>query len=202
MPEFKIIWDGYCQNNNLKTLELGPGSVKKYSNSIGLDRVQKNSVDFICDLSKGLGFIPDNSVDLIYSSHFLEHIDDLEFFMGEVERVLKPGGRMISIVPHFSNPYFYSDYTHKNFWGLYTLLYFSNDTFFKREVPSYYNSIDFKIMNINLVFNSPFKIRSFFNKAIEKVVNLNKFTLEFYEENLTGLIQCQEIHFEIEKKHE
>jgi predicted SAM-dependent methyltransferase len=201
MQKNENLWNSFCQKKDPKIIELGPGIAKKYPNSIGLDIVDKESVDFQCDLSKGLGFIPSNSLDLVYSSHLLEHIEDLEFLMKEVERVLKPGGRMVSIVPHFSNPYFYSDYTHKTFWGLYTLFYFSNDKYFKREVPTYYNSIDFQIINIKLVFNSPFKIRSIIYKLVEKVINMNNFSLEFYEENLTGLIQCQEIHFEIEKRH-
>jgi len=200
MDNFKIIWEKYAPNQKL-ILELGPGEEKKYADSIGLDLVRKPSVDYCCDLSRGLPFIPDNSVDLIYSSHFLEHIDDLGFFFAEVERVLKPGGKLESVVPHFSNPYFYSDYTHKNFWGLYTLLYFSKDKYFEREVPQYYNEIDFKVNSIFLRFNSPFRLRSIANRYIlEKLVNINTYTQELYEDVFTGIFSCEEIHFEVEKR--
>lgn len=181
-------------------LELGPGETKVYPDAIGIDWIEKPSVDYIWDLTKGLSFIADNEIDLIYSSHFLEHIDDLAGFLAEVNRVLKVGGKKIGIVPHFSNPYFYSDYTHKNFWGLYSLNYFSSDNYFKRGVPSYYNKLDFKINHIKLEFLSPFKYRWHFKKMIEKWINSSRFWQEFYEENLTGIIGCYQIYFEIEKK--
>lgn len=181
-------------------VELGPGDIKTYPNSIGIDIFKKDSVDFICDLTEGFPFIEDNSIDLIYSSHFLEHIDNLDYFLKEINRVLKPGGKKVGVVPHFSNPYYYSDYTHKNFWGMYTLLYFSKDKFFTRDVPRYYNQIDFKINKVDLVFNSPFRGRNLFKKAFGLFVNSSRYTKELYEENLTGICQCYEIRFEIEKK--
>jgi SAM-dependent methyltransferase len=181
-------------------IELGPGNSKTYPHSIGIDLIKKDSVDYVWDLRDGLSFIGDNEVDLIFSSHFLEHIDQLEPFLKEVHRVLKPGGRKIGIVPHFSNPYYYSDYTHKNFWGLYTILYFSQDRFFQRDVPRYYNSLDFRINAVKLIFRSPFSGRMAMKRIFGAVVNCSKYAMEFYEENLTGLCQCYEIRFEIEKK--
>ena len=44
--------------------------------------------------------------------------------MREITRVLKKNGKANIFVPHFSNPYYYSDYTHKRFLGLYTFYYF------------------------------------------------------------------------------
>lgn len=201
MKRFREVWDAYTSQYDQVVIELGPGEKKTYSHAIGLDLVDKPSVDYICDLSEGLGFLEDSSVDLIYSSHFLEHIDDLAMLMLEIERVLKPGGKFQSIVPHFSNPYFYSDYTHHSFWGLYTILYFSDDKYFEREVPRYYNTVNFKINRIFLRFNSPFRFRSIVNRhVLEKLVNMNKYTQELYEDMFTGIISCEEIHFEVEKR--
>lgn len=197
---FKIFVENLESSGKKIILEFGPGEVKKFTNSISIDCVEKESVDIVHDLSNGLEFVSDSSVDIIYSSHFLEHVDDLEGLMIEIHRVLKSGGKKIGAVPHFSNSYFYSDYTHKNFWGMYTLLYFSNDKFFKREVPRYYNQLDFRINEINLNFSSPFLLRNIFRKVFGRVINSCKFFQEFYEENLTGLISCYEIYFVIEKK--
>jgi len=200
MPNIKAEINRRINNNEKVIIELGPGNIKSDKNAIGIDIFNKDSVDFIYDLSNGLQFLDDNTVDLIISNHFLEHMDNLELFMSEIYRVLKKGGKKIGTVPHFSNPYFYSDYTHKNFWGMYTLLYFSDTQYFKRDVPLYYNSINFQINKIRLVFRSPFIIRHYINKVIDKIFNSNKYLMEFYEENLTGLISCYEIKFEIEKK--
>jgi predicted SAM-dependent methyltransferase len=199
----------YIDKNNLLTtfsnsknkivLELGCGNSKQFQNSIAIDIVDMPGVDIICDLNKGFSFIPDNSVDEIYSSHFMEHIDDLGVMMREIYRILKPGGRKIMTVPHFSNPYYYSDYTHRNAFGLYSLCYFSKSIYFKRQVPVFYNDIDFQITSVKIEFKSRWKIQNFFVKQFGKIVNHNKTLLEYYEANWCYAIPAYELKFIIEK---
>lgn len=57
----------------------------------------------------------DGSVEEIYSSHFLEHLDGSErvFVMNEMYRVLRWGGKAVIITPHWSNDCAYGDPTHK-----------------------------------------------------------------------------------------
>lgn len=45
---------------------------------------------------------PDNSFDFIFSSNVLEHIRDATGINHELKRVLRPGGRMVHIVPSAS----------------------------------------------------------------------------------------------------
>ncbi|MEO7272844.1 MAG: methyltransferase domain-containing protein [Vicinamibacterales bacterium] len=54
------------------------------------------------DLRKGIPY-PDSSVDAVYHSHFLEHLDPpiARQFVQEVRRVLKPGGIQRIVVPDF-----------------------------------------------------------------------------------------------------
>jgi len=184
-------------NNNV--LELGCGPSRKFQESITIDIVELDGIDVIADISKGLSFIPDNSIDKIYSFHFLEHINDFEFLMKEIYRVLKKGGQKIGTVPHFSNPHFYSDYTHKSFFGLYTFYYLSKSSELTRKVPTFYNDIDFKIINIEFNFYSPFKIRHYIRRIYKKAFNINSYTKEYYEENLCYLFPANEISFILEK---
>lgn len=200
MMNIEKIIENKVKNNKLIIIELGPGETKKDHEAIGIDICEKPSVDYLADLSKGLTFLEDNSVDRIEAYHFLEHIESLEFFMAEIFRVLKVDGKFIGTVPHFSNPYFYSDYTHKSFWGLYTLSYFSKNDLFRRTIPKYYNTIEFQLCEIQIVFASPFRFRNMIKKLFQKIFNLNRYTQELYEENLVYLFPCYELYFELEKR--
>jgi len=57
---------------------------------------------------------PDNTFDIVFSKSVLEHISNAENYMAEMKRVLKPGGRLILLVPDWETQYkiFYYDPTH------------------------------------------------------------------------------------------
>lgn len=67
-----------------------------------VDKIPDNVI--VHDLSKGIPF-GDDSVDAVYHSHVLEHIDrdKVELFLGEVKRVLRPGGIHRIVVPDLEN---------------------------------------------------------------------------------------------------
>jgi SAM-dependent methyltransferase len=58
----------------------------------------------------------DNSVANIFCFHFLEHIDNIVFFLRECQRVLKPGGLMFICVPHYKSEMAFQDIDHKRFF--------------------------------------------------------------------------------------
>lgn len=187
---FKINLDDILNSQELIEIELGSGG-KKREGRICIDHLELPHVDIVCDLEKGLPFFPDNSIDAVYSKSFLEHIDNLDLLLNEIWRVLKPNGRKHLFVPHFSNPYFYSDYTHKRFFGLYSFEYFSKSDYgFKRKVPHFYNDHNFVTEEIRLVFKSPWKGRKILKRGFGKIVNMNKWCQEFYEENLCYIVPC------------
>jgi SAM-dependent methyltransferase len=45
--------------------------------------------------------IPDGSVDYVYSLNVLEHIEDDRAALAEIQRMLRPGGRLLLYVPAF-----------------------------------------------------------------------------------------------------
>ncbi len=58
-------------------------------------------VDFLGDLRDLSGFA-DNSFDLVYGSHVLEHfgyLDDLPRVLASLHRIIRPGGRLLASVP-------------------------------------------------------------------------------------------------------
>jgi ubiquinone/menaquinone biosynthesis C-methylase UbiE len=156
-------------------------------------------VDIVGDVFDVLRQVPDHTVAAVYSYHFFEHVHDLSKLMQELERVLVPNGTLTVVVPHFSNPYFYSDYTHKNSFGLYSFSYFAEDRIFSRKVPTYEKKPAFTLVRVDLVFKSPvpFYVRYAVKRLFQYIFNLNTYLKEFYEENLCYLIPCYEIRYEL-----
>jgi len=102
-------------------LELGCGEYKENPASIAVDVLAHPAVDVVGDAIEALLATPPGSVDLIRSRHFLEHIEDTTGLLRASRRALRDGGSFSATVPHFSNAHFYSDPTHKTFFGLYTM---------------------------------------------------------------------------------
>lgn len=53
---------------------------------------------------KSISELDDSSIDLLYSSHSMEHVQDISSFKSEVKRVLRPGGLLFFEVPNAENP--------------------------------------------------------------------------------------------------
>ena len=80
-------------------VEVGAGHKKGSNGWITLD--MNNGCDINWDLRNGLPF-PDNTVQRIYSSHFLEHLSfrEAEVFLAECMRAMAPGGEFSICVPN------------------------------------------------------------------------------------------------------
>lgn len=182
-------------------LELGCGNRKHKFDSIGIDALDYECVDIVGDIFEVLGAIPDGTVDDVYSSHFLEHVSDVPGLLDGLARILKPGGRLAITVPHFSNPYFYSDITHKASFGLYSMSYFSDDRKLTRKVPSYQRELFYELHAVRLVFKSspPFYLRHALKKLVEALVNINSYTKELYEEMFCHWFPCYEVQYELRR---
>lgn len=190
------------RRNERIVVELGCGP-NKVAGAIGVDKFQDENVDVVADIEDGLPFLPDNSVDELFSRHVLEHIENLDLLIKEVYRVLKPKGVHRVIVPHFSNPHFYSDYTHRRFFGLYTFDYFADEkTKLKRKVPNFYNNLQFHITKRYLRFYSLRPLLNYKRRLLSMWVNRSSGAQERYEESWCYQFPCQEIHFEMTKKAE
>jgi len=192
-PCIKIDLERIIKDNRQLIVELGSGR-KKTEGRITVDKVDLPQVDVVADLEDGLAFLPDASVDQIHCRSVLEHIENFENLMAEIVRVLKKGGTAHIFVPHFSNPYYYSDYTHKRFFGLYTFYYFVDPDYqLSRKVPDFYTGTRIRILSERLVFRSAFKIINPFKKLFGWFVNLHTLLRQYYEENLCYLIPCHGI---------
>lgn len=104
-------WKKILKQDTIK-LNLGSGPRKGVN---GWTNIDLFGADINHDLKNGVP-LGDDSVDMVYSSHVFEHIpyQDLLGVIGEIRRVLKPGGTLLVCVPNA---------------GLYLRAYFNNEMF-------------------------------------------------------------------------
>ena len=115
IQEEVVVLDLGCgQNKSLpefftQNLQITPTKV------IGIDIVKCYGVDVVHDLTKFPYPFEDESIDGMFSSHFVEHLDGAERmkFFDECYRILKPGGKMRHLHPYYKSVRAVQDPTHK-----------------------------------------------------------------------------------------
>lgn len=186
-------------------LTMGSGGTREITGNITTDLLDHENVDICGDIFEVLASLNNDSISHFYASHFIEHVQDLQTLLKEVVRVSKNGAKIRFIAPHFSNSFFYSDITHHNFFGLYTFSYLAEDkSGLKRKVPTYANISGLVLKDVKLGFKSyrPYYVRHIFRKIISRLVNLNRYMMELYEESGVGFVSCYEVDYilYVEKK--
>ncbi|MCD6565274.1 MAG: methyltransferase domain-containing protein [Bacteroidales bacterium] len=127
------------------TLDIGCGN-NKTNGTIGLDRVRTDGVDILCDIEQSLP-LKSGTIDKIIASHVLEHMGNVIKTLEEIHRVLKMGGVAIIEVPHVRSLGAFMDPTHKHFFTIMTMDYFTDESAF-----NYYSHARFRIMRKELKF--------------------------------------------------
>jgi len=74
----------YAEKNIKQVIDVGCGTGTK----LAFIHNYLPGVDIVADIEDGLDFIPDGSVDEIYSHSVFEHIQNFEKLMSEIVRVL------------------------------------------------------------------------------------------------------------------
>jgi SAM-dependent methyltransferase len=67
------------------------------TNREGIHLAKYNEL-YQCDFDKGIP-LPDAAIDIVICSHVLEHLPRPEFTIGEIARILRPGGMLLVGVP-------------------------------------------------------------------------------------------------------
>jgi SAM-dependent methyltransferase len=80
-------------------LDLGCGNAKR-PGFVGLDMFPGDQVDHVLDLTADRFPFDDDSVDEVFSAHFLEHIDEPNHVFAEIGRVCRDGARIEFWTPY------------------------------------------------------------------------------------------------------
>jgi len=177
-----------------KILDVGCGT-NKLAGAIGLDNNPRTAADVIHDLGEIPYPFPDNEFDLIVSNHVVEHVPDVMAFIGELHRITRPGGRIRLLAPHYTNPDWANDPTHRNHLNSYTF----NTFLAGRQVFDFYTEIQLRPVDCYVSLLGLWKAL-----GIEFLVNLDRkkpglrFLRKFWEQYLSYILRGKELRFEFE----
>ncbi|MGA0609120.1 class I SAM-dependent methyltransferase [Caldimonas sp. KR1-144] len=188
-------------------LNLGCGS-KPLDGFLGVDLGEHTTAQVRMDVLEYLRSLPAHSVDEVYSRHMLEHLDAqaLRALLAEIDRVLMPGGRMRFVVPHFSNPYFHADPTHRQAFAVHTFSYLCETTCLPRKVPAYVRTPGWHLARVKLGFRPYGRLRllglrvPMLSDLLNPLVNLSPRTIELFERYCAGVLSIYELTYWIEKR--
>ena len=174
----KYLYDKFDLEPGMKILEPGPGRGEflKSFKDLGLDVVGMDISDgssdyflkeemelIISDIEneKGLPF-PNESFDVIFNKSLLEHLYKPDLFLREANRILKPNGKIICLVPDWESNFktYFDDFTHRtpfttiSLRDAYKMHQFKKVKVFKfRQLPILWR---FPILNYLSMFIAPF----------------------------------------------
>jgi hypothetical protein len=178
-------------------LNLGSG-LRHLPGFYNVDRVHLPGLDILADLEEPLSELPDDSVQAVYCRHTLEHVSRLLELLAELHRVTEPEGRLEVIVPHFSNPYGYSDPTHVRFFGLYSFFYFADEEEQpRRKVPNFYLPHRFRVERVRFNLLRGTVADKVLRAVFQPLINRGVGWLDWYERRLCRMWPADDIHWRL-----
>lgn len=155
-------------------VDLGCGNGKK-TEYLGIDAARLPGVDLVCDLSQGIP-LKDNSVDAVYTRHFLEHISNPLLMIEEIHRILRKDCIAEVIVPHWS---WYGAHTfmHKCFFHSRDFYFLDPD-----DPYNYYTRAKFKVLSVSFNWGKfPQRpVLRHLNVVISRILDFHKTLSEDY----------------------
>lgn len=181
----------------MKILDIGCGPERtKHKGSvkdvvIGLDRFKAKGVNVVWNLEKTPLPFKNNEFDVIYCNHVLEHVKNLFPLMDEIWRILKPNGKVVIRVPHFSSGIAFVHPEHIRYFTAASFWYFTDVNYAygltKHKFKILKRRLNFAMKGINPILD-------ILNYIINPIINIK---LGFYEKFLSGIIKCDEIIIEM-----
>ncbi len=149
---------------------------------VNLDSADLPGVDVVHDLDRLPLPFDDASFDEVVCQDVLEHVD-YPPLLGEIHRLLRPGGRVRIRSPHFTSRAYFVDPTHRTAFSIDTLRFFvSGEAFAER---SYYFPFHFsRVESARITFH---RYRGMpWNFAVEPLVNRSRAAQAYYEGSFLG----------------
>jgi SAM-dependent methyltransferase len=172
----------------MRTLDVGCG-MNKQAGSIGIDRNPASRADVLADLDRFPYPFRDNSFDRVTALHVIEHVSDVIRAMEEFHRLLRPGGTLRIVTPHYTDFSSFCDPTHKTHLTSFSFRYFLEN----HGGFDYYSPVKFHEISVHL------KLLAFWRwLGFEFLVNRFPRYRRFWEYYLCYLVRGKVMTFEFQ----
>jgi SAM-dependent methyltransferase len=172
----------------LRTLDVGCG-LRKYPGAIGVDRNRASRADVLADLDRFPYPFRDNAFDEVRAVHVIEHVADVVRSIEEFHRLLKPGGRLYVVTPHYSDFSSFCDPTHRWHLTSFSFRYFGPD----HGGFGYYSPARLREISVRV------RLLAFWRYlGLELLVNRSRRFRLFWEHYLCFVVRGKVIEFEFE----
>src|ERR1044071_1426997 len=177
-----------------RVLDIGCGA-NKVPGAVGMDINPRTAADVIHDLDDLPYPFNDDQFDEVIGRHVIEHVRDPMAVMAELYRITRHGGLVRLVAPHWTNPDFATDLTHRNHINSYSFRNLTED----RAVFPFYTDVRFRQLAARVTVLNLWRLT-----GVELLINLDRrfprlrFIRKFWEQYLNAVMRGKEIHFELE----
>lgn len=171
-----------------RTLDVGCG-VNKAPGSLGVDRNPRTRADVLCDLDHFPYPFCDSSFDRLQAVHVIEHLADVIKSVDEFARLVRPGGRISIVTPHYTDFASWCDPSHRWHLNSFSFRYFTADD----AGFGYYSRTRLVEKNVRLRLLALWRYLGF-----EFAVNHSPRFRRFWEHYLCFVVRGKVMEFEFE----
>jgi SAM-dependent methyltransferase len=185
---------GQSDKSGGRVLDIGCGT-NRIRGAIGMDVNPRSAADVIHDLDDVPYPFADDQFDEVVGLHVIEHVRDPMAVMSELHRITRPGGLIRLVAPHWTNPDFATDLTHRNHLNSYSF----RNMIEGREVFPFYTDVRFRQRKTHVTLLNLWKLF-----GLELLINLDnlyprmRFLRKFWEQYANAIVRGKEIIFELE----
>ncbi len=177
-----------------RRLDIGCG-LHKVPGAIGMDRSPNTVADLIHDLESIPYPFVRNTFDEVTGRHVIEHVGDLLGLVEEIHRITKPGGIIRFLAPHYTNPDWATDPTHRIHLNSFSFRCFTDH----EPLFPFYTEVRLKPRRIYVTLLNLWRAL-----GVQVLVNSDqrwpalRFLRRFWEHYLSFMIRGKEIYYEFE----
>lgn len=185
LPEIKLLEDNQCG------LIIGAGLNTKFLGFETLDINDTTLPTYVHNLNIFPYPIESNSYDKIVAISVIEHLQDKLSVVNELHRIMKPGGKLYILVPHFSSYATFVDPTHIHGFSALSFDYMIPETQLNNEF-GFYTQTNFKLHTRIISLETPLRQVPFLSKIISLKPTI-------WEKYFCYIFRGQGIFWELEK---